>query len=246
MRHLLLSDIHGNLPALRAVLDDASRHGFDRVMFMGDAVGYYPDGDAVLTELRRLEAEAVLGNHDAWLITLDTLESSSLIAEILAWQAERLSPENLAFLKSWPWERKGDDYHQVHGSPCDPFIYVDDLEPAREALECSDRPWIFIGHTHLAGAFMAIEGPKGTWIRYRPFLGRTGRFTLGPKARAVVNPGSVGQPRDGVPLASYAIWDDERRTVEVRRVGYDLRAVKRRVEEEGFPILLYERLRVGR
>ncbi len=246
MRYLLLSDIHGNLPAFRAVMEDALKRGFDKVLFLGDAVGYYPDGEAVLTALRKLSAEPVLGNHDAWLLTNDFLEDGGLIAEILAWQAARLSPENLAYLKGWPWQQKTELYHQVHGSPCDPFVYVDDLEPAREALACSDRPWVFFGHTHLAGAYMAIEGPKGPWIRYKPFMDEENTLTLGPKARALVNPGSVGQPRDGVPLAGYAIWEPETRRVEAYRVPFDLLAVRKRILEEGFPMVLYERLRVGR
>jgi len=246
VRYLLLSDIHGNLPAFRAVMEDALRRGFDRVLFMGDAVGYYPDGEAVLTALRKLEVRAVLGNHDAWLLDDAFLAEGGMIAEILAWQRGRLSPENLAYLKSWPWERRTEHYHQVHGSPCGPFVYVDDLEPAREALSCSDRPWILIGHTHLAGLFMAIEGPKGPWIRYRAFLEEENRVKLGPKARAILNPGSVGQPRDGLPLAAYAIWDDEAREIEAYRVPYDLLEVRRRLKQEGFPMVLYERLRVGR
>ena len=246
MRYLLLSDIHGNLPAFRAVMEDALARNFDQVLFMGDAVGYYPDGDAVLSALRKLEARAVLGNHDAWLFDESLPAEGSLIGEILAWQRARLSPENEAFLKSWPWERTTPAYHQVHGSPCDPLLYLDDLEPAREALACSDRPWIFIGHTHLAGLFMAIEGPNGPWIRYRAFLDEENRVKIGPKARAIVNPGSVGQPRDGVPLAAYAIWDEEAREVEAYRVAYDLLEVRRRIKQEGFPMILYERLRVGK
>ena len=245
MRHLLLSDIHGNLPALEAVLADAERRGFDQILFMGDAVGYYPDGDAVLTFLRQAGARPVLGNHDAWILKPEDAVGG-IVGEIIRWQIEHLSPENLEYLTTWPWEQQGGNYHQVHGSPCDPFVYVDDLEPAREALACSDRPWILIGHTHLAGTFMAIEGPKGYWIRYKPFYERENHIVLGPKARAIVNPGSVGQPRDGVPLAAYAIWDDETREVWALRVPFDLEAVRKRLVEAGFPLILYERLKVGR
>ena len=246
MRYLLLSDIHGNLPAFRAVMEDALMRRFDRVLFMGDAVGYYPDGDAVLTALRKLEAQSVMGNHDFWLLHPEALDAGNYIAEILDWQRQHIEPENLAFLAAWPWEQRGERYHQVHGSPCDPFVYIDDLEPAREAFGCSDAPWILIGHTHLAGVYMALEGPNGPWIRYQPFKDRKNRVVVGPKARAILNPGSVGQPRDGVPLAAYAIWDDEARTVEAYRVPFDLEAVKRRLIDKGFPLFLYERLKVGR
>jgi len=246
VRYLLLSDIHGNLPAFRAVMEDALRRGFDQVLFMGDAVGYYPDGDAVITALRKLEAQSVRGNHDAWIFDPEFLAREGTIPQVLRWQLEHLSPENLEYLKNLPWERLAPGYHQVHGSPCDPFVYIDDLEPAREALSCSSRPWILIGHTHLAGIFMAIEGPKGPWIRYKGFLEEENHVALGPKARAILNPGSVGQPRDGLPLAAYAIWDDEAREVWAYRVPFDLLAVRRRLKEAGFPMTLYERLRVGR
>ena len=246
MPTLLLSDIHGNLTALEAVLEDARRYDYERVLFLGDAVGYYPDGDAVVSRLRALGAKGVMGNHDAWMLTQDVLESEGYVFEILHWQNERLSDENRAWLAALPWTLQEDDWLAVHGSPCDPFVYVDDLDLAREAFACTPARWIFHGHTHLAGAFTALDGPKGPWVRYKPFTEPENVLKLGPKARAMVNPGSVGQPRDGVPLAAYAVWDEERDTVRTHRVKYDIRAVAARVEEVGFPPALHQRLKKGR
>ena len=246
MPTLLLSDIHGNLTALEAVLEDARRYDYERVLFLGDAVGYYPDGDAVVSRLRALGAEGVMGNHDAWMLTQDVLESEGYVFEILRWQNEHLSEENRAWLAALPWTREGEGWLAVHGSSCDPFVYVDDLDLAREAFACTTARWIFHGHTHLAGAFTALDGPKGPWVRYKPFTEPENVLKVGPKARAMVNPGSVGQPRDGVPLAAYAVWDEERDTVRTHRVKYDIRAVAARVEEVGFPPALHQRLKKGR
>ena len=244
MRYLLLSDIHGNLPALEAVLAHAEGQGFDRVLFLGDAVGYYPDGDAVVNQLRSLEAVGVMGNHDAWMLALDSVEGSGYIFDILGWQRSHLLEANRSYLADLPWRRRIDGFELVHGSPCDPFIYVDTLETAREAFACSEATWIFCGHTHLAGVYMALEGPTGLWVRYEPFTHEENEPMVGPKARMLVNPGSVGQPRDGVPLAGYGIWD-EQKGLRSFRVPFDLEAVLSRVEAVGFPRRVYERLKSG-
>jgi len=243
---LVLSDIHGNLPALEAVLKHARRYDYERVFFLGDAVGYYPDGDAVVSKLRELGALGVMGNHDAWMLTEDVLETDGYVIQILRWQSRRLSEENRAWLAALPWTRSEDAWLLVHGSPCDPFVYVDELDLAREGFGCSDARWIFHGHTHMAGAFTALDGPKGPWVRYKPFTDADNALKIGPKARAMVNPGSVGQPRDGVPHAGYAFWDEASDTVRVHRVPYDIDAVARRVEEVGFPPALHQRLKKGR
>ncbi|MCY3160239.1 metallophosphatase family protein, partial [Acinetobacter baumannii] len=132
MRYLVLSDIHGNWPALQAVLEAAP--SFDGVLFLGDAVGYYPDGDRVLDWLMEVEAQCVWGNHDAWLLALDRLPQEGVVLEILSWQRRRLSQRHLDFLSSWPWQKEVEGVLLVHGSPCDPMEYLDALELARQAF----------------------------------------------------------------------------------------------------------------
>ncbi|WP_038048268.1 metallophosphoesterase family protein [Thermus caliditerrae] len=239
MRYLVLSDIHGNWPALEAVLQAAPP--FDRVLFLGDAVGYYPDGDRVLDWLMEVGAEGVLGNHDAWLLALEALPKEGAVLEILAWQRARLSRAHLEYLASWPWQREVEGALLVHGSPCDPLEYLDDLEPARQGFACTEARLAFHGHTHLAGAFLELSGPR-PWVRYQRFA-EGGELILPPAVRALVNPGSVGQPRDGVPGAAFALWEEER--IAFFRVGYDLEKVARRLREEGFPEWLYTRLTLG-
>ena len=186
-------------------------------------------------------AECVLGNHDAWLLALDRLPVEGVVLEILEWQRGRLSPENLAFLASWPWQREVEGALLVHGSPCDPWEYLDDLAPARQAFRCSEARLAFHGHTHLAGAFLELQGPR-PWVRYQAFP-EGGELVLPPSVRALVNPGSVGQPRDGVPGAAFALWEGDR--IAFYRVAYDLGRVAARLAEEGFPPWLYTRLTLG-
>ncbi|WP_038058470.1 metallophosphoesterase family protein [Thermus amyloliquefaciens] len=239
MRYLVLSDIHGNWPALQAVLEAAPP--FDGVLFLGDAVGYYPDGDRVLDWLMEVEAQCVLGNHDAWLLALDRLPKKGVVLEILAWQRARLSPKHLDFLASWPWQREVDGALLVHGSPCDPLEYLDGLELARQAFNCTEHRLTFHGHTHLAGAFLELSGPR-PWVRHQRFA-EGGELLLPPTVRALVNPGSVGQPRDQVPGAAFALWEGE--GIAFFRVGYDMAKVAHRLAEEGFPQWLYTRLTLG-
>ncbi|GAB5603015.1 metallophosphoesterase family protein [Thermus sp. FJN-A] len=239
MRYLVLSDIHGNWPALEAVLQAAPP--FDRVLFLGDAVGYYPDGDRVLDWLLAVGAACVLGNHDAWLLALEALPQEGAVLEILAWQRQRLSQRHLEFLASWPWQREVEGALLVHGSPCDPLEYLDELEAARQGFACTEARLALHGHTHLAGAFLELSGPR-PWVRYQRFP-EGGELVLPPTLRALVNPGSVGQPRDGVPGAAFALWEGDR--LHFFRVSYDLEKVARRLEEEGFPKWLHTRLTLG-
>ncbi|MGQ9511267.1 MAG: metallophosphoesterase family protein [Thermaceae bacterium] len=239
MRHLVLSDIHGNRFALERVLEVAPP--FDRVLFLGDAVGYYPDGDWVLDVLMELKAIPILGNHDAWLLALEVLEVGGTVLEILAWQRNRLKARHLDYLRSWPWMREEDGLLLVHGSPQDPFLYLEGLEEAREAFAHTGHPLILHGHTHKAGAFLLLEGPK-PWIRYQRFP-EGGSLLLPPGVRALINPGSVGQPRDGVPGAAFALL--EGKEVEFFRVEVDLAPLEARLKEVGFPLWLLERLKRG-
>ncbi|HEU4741126.1 MAG TPA: metallophosphoesterase family protein [Meiothermus sp.] len=246
MRYLLLADIHGNWPAMEAVLQTAPK--YDRVIFLGDAVGYYPDADRVLSWLRSEGAIGVVGNHDAWLMHLDDIdpeEQKGPVFEILRWQSERLSLENRAYLGSLPWTQEVDGALLVHGSACDPLQYVDDLDTARQHFGCTSARWTLHGHTHLAGTFLALEGPNGQWVRYQRQVHGT-ELLLAPRARALVNPGSVGQPRDRMPGAAYGVWDSDDDSVQFFRVEFDLERVLKRILDEGFPVWLYERLLVGR
>lgn len=243
MRYLIVSDLHGNWPALEAILKEA--RGYEEVLFLGDAVGYYPDGDRIVEWLRSVNAKGVMGNHDVWLLDIDTMKIDGPVLEILKWQSERLSPENREYLAQLPWTQEVEGALLVHGSPLDPLAYLEEVEQAREVFNRNDERWVFHGHTHLAGAYLALDNPQGRWVRYQRYA-NGGELIVAPKARTIINPGSTGQPRDGVVGAAYAIWDSAESSVEFHRIKYPLDQVLARIHHEKFPMWLYERLSLGK
>lgn len=243
MRYLVVSDLHGNLPALEAVIEHA--RDYEQILFLGDAVGYYPDADKVVSWLRHNNAIGVMGNHDIWLIQLGSMATDGPVMEILARQSSRISPENRLYLSQLQWTREIDGALLVHGSPGDPLAYLDELELAKKAFDETPQRWIFHGHTHLCGAYMSINNQGTPWVRYQRYS-HGGELIVAPKARAIINPGSVGQPRDGVLGAAYVIWDSQEDTVEFHRVKYDQGQVLDRINVEGYPMWLYERLQLGK
>ncbi len=243
MRYLIVSDLHGNWPALEAILKEA--RGYDEVLFLGDAVGYYPDGEKIVEWLRSVNAKGVMGNHDVWLLDIESMKVDGPVLEILKWQSERLSPESRQYLAELPWAQEVEGAMLVHGSPLDPLAYLEEIEQAREVFNRHDERWVFHGHTHLAGAYLGLDNAQGRWVRYQRYA-HGGELIVAPKARAIINPGSTGQPRDGVIGAAYAIWDSGESTVEFHRVKYGLDQVLARIHHEKFPMWLYERLVLGK
>jgi diadenosine tetraphosphatase ApaH/serine/threonine PP2A family protein phosphatase len=242
VKYLVVSDIHGNWPALEAVLKYA--RGYEKILFIGDAVGYYPDADRVVTWLRENGAIGVMGNHDQWLVEMKRAVDGPVM-EILAWQRERIAPANLEWLSALPWTLEVDGAHLVHGSPVDPLAYLEEVHEAKAGFEKVDHRWIFIGHSHVAGAFQIIPAEPEPWIRFQRYA-NGGELILAPRSRVIVNPGAVGQPRDGVTGAAYAIWDSTEGSIEYFRPKYNLEEVLARVHHENFPMWLYERLVLGK
>lgn len=251
MRYLLLSDIHANIVALDAVVNDATTRGWDAVVFLGDAVGYYPEPEAVVDRLRSLEpAVALLGNHDALL--LDTIDGElgdgreqGVVAEVLRDHAERVSAESVAFLRELVQVHRDDGWMATHGALRHRWSYLDSIAVAEGNLPLLEERICLVGHTHVPRVFAALEvGDRAMW-RTVPFRKERASYVVPPQARAFVNPGSVGQPRDGIPLASYAIFDAAKGEIEVFRVPFDIDRVARAVRDAGYPGALGERLRGG-
>ncbi|HEY0492419.1 MAG TPA: metallophosphoesterase family protein [Candidatus Dormibacteraeota bacterium] len=235
MRIALLSDIHSNLEALEAVL--AAVPKVDRVVVLGDIVGYGPDPNAVISRLRSVGARAVRGNHDQAMLEPSTLEWFNPHAAAAArWTLGVLTPESLRFLTSLPSHGRVGRHRAVHGSPNKPYIWeyiLDDLQ-ALEILVKLGRRWCFFGHTHLPRIFTE-EGER------IPSL--DGWLPLPPSA--LVNPGSVGQPRDGNPKASFAVADLESEAVHFYRVAYDIATTQAKIREAGLPEIEAVRLAHG-
>jgi diadenosine tetraphosphatase ApaH/serine/threonine PP2A family protein phosphatase len=242
MRIIILADIHGNLAALNAVLDDAkTRGGIDRVWCLGDIVGYGPDPGACIETIAALSQVIVAGNHDrAATGKLNTAWFNPEAATALYWTHEQLKPDEAAWLDNLPLTREQGDWLLVHGSPTDPLLeYVISAGIAEKNLERSNFQYCLVGHSHIPVAHRQEEdGVKP--ISLQPGVG----LVVG-EMRMVVNPGSVGQPRDGDPRASYAVLDTEASMLRLQRVEYDISATQDKMMAAGLPVRLVTRLEQG-
>ena len=251
MRLLLLSDIHSNLEALEACL--AAAPAFDAVVNLGDIVGYGASPNEVTARVRDMGGTFVRGNHDKVVAGLDKVETFNPIAGLAAlWNREHLSGENLEWVRGLP---KGpvsvsgiDKTLFVHGSAEDEDRYVVSLEDAIGALATSDASVTFFGHTHIQGLF-SLHG--GTAQNIHPEYASIGNkeswnFQLETGTTYLINPGSVGQPRDGDWRAAFVVFDPEQRVVEFWRIPYDLRSAQERIFKANLPPRLATRLAAGR
>ncbi|HYM51623.1 MAG TPA: metallophosphoesterase family protein [Candidatus Limnocylindrales bacterium] len=235
----MLSDIHANLEALDAVL--AALPPVDQVLVLGDIVGYGPDPNGVIDRLREVPARAVRGNHDQATLTPQILEwFNPDAAAALRWTRQVLTPRSQRYLAGLPTLGRLGVHRFVHGSPRKPYIfeYILEAEQALEHLERLGDRLCFFGHTHLPRIFTR-DGEQTPPIEAEP-----GWIEL--PARALVNPGSVGQPRDGHPESAFAVVDMERPAVRFHRVPYDVARTQARILEAGLPEVEAARLAFGR
>jgi predicted phosphodiesterase len=242
MKVLLLSDIHSNLAALEAVVRDADANfEIDETWVSGDLVGYGPYPAGCLSLLKSIDAVAVAGNHDQAVVgAIPTNEFNHMAAAAVSWTQSVLSDDYLEQLRALPTWLKRHGITLVHGSPRDPiWEYVTGEGVAALALNNIDTAGLVVGHTHIPVIFQQ-HGDECEMIR--PDLGQP-RSVAGSKF--LVNPGSVGQPRDRDPRASYAVLDLEAETVTHRRVEYDVQLTAGKILEAGLPKFLAERLQVG-
>jgi predicted phosphodiesterase len=247
MRYLILSDIHANLTALDAVLA-AAEGKWERAVCLGDLVGYGPDPNEAIDRIRELDCVIIRGNHDKAIAGLMEAEEFNPIARAaMLWSRDRLTAENLEFLAQL---RQGPAFVGrfciVHGSIRDEDEYVFVASQALEELRLAATPLTFFGHTHRQGGFLQRGATLGI-INFDP-TPRKLIFTLPIEEGStyLLNPGSIGQPRDGDPRAAYAIADTEKGTVQFWRVPYDISAVQNRMLAEQLPEPLIMRLSVGR
>lgn len=242
MRVAVLSDIHSNLVALEAVLTHAG--SVDAVWQLGDVVGYGPHPDEVVARLAEVGAVGVLGNHDAAALggpEIDWFNREAALAA--AWTRDTIRPETRAWLAALPETTTIEGFGLVHGSHRDPLReYVTDTRVARDNLAELDAPVGLHGHTHVPVAW--IQEPDDERVTLWP--ARDGDRLELEGRRALLNPGSVGQPRDGLPTASYAILEPETGTLTWHRVAYDIAAVQSAMHAVGLPARLADRLAMGR
>jgi predicted phosphodiesterase len=242
LRFLILSDIHGNLQALDAVLADAAPRGYDQVLVLGDLVGYGANPADVLARICALRPQAMVrGNHDKVCCGLAEPEGFNDDAIVsAAWTAGALSDSERAQLKALPQGpiAINDDLEICHGAPFDEDYYIFDKPDGERALDAMTRQVCFFGHTHMPAAFAKHDG-RVVVPRFSSTL------SIQPHSRICINAGSAGQPRDGDWRAAYGIFDADRLSVEFIRVEYDVAAAQDRIRRAGLPHWLADRLELG-
>jgi predicted phosphodiesterase len=247
-RYLVISDIHSNLEALEAVLTASSKQKCDSVLVLGDLVGYGADPNAVVSRIRELKPKAVVrGNHDKVAAGLETAEDFNPMARAAAvWTQNALTPGALEYVRALPMGPLlvGDQMEICHGSPIDEDMYVVADFDALRSIEEARVPLCLFGHTHVATCARAdanqrleISAPQGHPELSIPLMEAT---------RYLINPGSVGQPRDGDSRAAYAIVDLPNKLVTLYRVAYPIEVAQKKILDAGLPPMLAYRLGMGR
>ena len=251
MRILLVSDIHANLEAFEACL--AAVPNYDRLVNLGDIVGYGASPNEVAERSRELSWHCVRGNHDKACVGLMDVESFNPVAALAAyWTRQTLTQENLEWLRALPQgpivpeELEGVQF--VHGSPLDEDDYLITLNDIDSALHAASLPVTFFGHSHIQGGFL-LNGAEVRQVRASISAGNREAhqtFRLDRAAHYFINPGSVGQPRDGDWRAGFAVFDSDAHNVTFYRVPYDVKSAQKRILEAGLPERLATRLTQGR
>ncbi|HEX73991.1 MAG TPA: metallophosphoesterase family protein [Dehalococcoidia bacterium] len=243
MRYAIIADIHANLTAFTAVLDDIERRGgVEEVWCLGDIVGYGPDPHQCIELLCQYKHVCVAGNHDwAAIGKMDTGDFNPDAADACHWTARQLTLEDTKYLESLPLVVQRGDFTLVHGSPREPiWEYLLSTSSAKQNFAYFQSQFCLVGHSHVplvfeyneTGACLVSEFPVDNILKLA-------------KNRLIINPGGVGQPRDGDPRASYAIYDSQARSVTLYRVPYDIGATQARMMEHKLPVRLIMRLSYG-
>jgi len=224
VRYALISDIHSNLFALKVVLEDIDAQGVDLMVCAGDLIGYGPSPNEVVREIRQRDAICIAGNHERALVEMNPEGMNPLAAAAIWWTAKNIEPEELDYLKGLKPRAQlnlsGIPTGLFHGSPRNDDEYIYEVDADVELLQLGRCELLISGHTHVPYKVVLPEG-------------------------ALVNPGAVGQPRDGDPRASYMVYDERAGTFDIRRIEYDTRAASDAIVQAGLPYYLGQRLMSG-
>lgn len=243
MKYGLLGDIHSNLSALETVLEHLDREGVDVLISVGDVVGYGAAPRECIELLRSREVITVKGNHDAACVgELDERYFNPYAREAVAWTRRVLHKEDVAWLRSLPLSVELEHCQVAHGTIHQPelFDYVLSTTDADPSLDVMTRPVGFVGHSHIPIALLRFaDAPRRTAYT------KEAEVDLSEVTRALINVGSVGQPRDEEPRTAYVVYDSEARLSWLRRCDYDIDREATRIRKAGLPEVLAERLRLG-
>jgi predicted phosphodiesterase len=245
MRYLVFTDIHGNLEALHAMLKFVQKKRIDHYLFLGDLVGYGASPNEVVQKLQTLKPlSLVRGNHDKAVCGLDSIQTfNPIAASAIYWTKSRIARKNFDFLHKI--RKSPEIVHNTiticHGAPFDEDYYIFGEFDAAEAFAYFQTPICFFGHTH----FPFIYSEKDQIVEGTFLEGDSNEVKLEKGVRYLVNPGSVGQPRDRNPKAACAIYDSDTRTIKFYRMEYEIGEAQRKILEEKLPPALAERLALG-
>ena len=243
MRALIVGDVHSNFEAFSSVIGDAEGRGaFDEIWSLGDLVGYGPSPTECIELLRQYDNRTVAGNHDLASVGKLSLEAfNNYAAAANRWTSTVLSEEDTEYLRNLPLKVEVEDFTIVHGSPRDPvWEYVVSPGAAAASFLHFNTNWCLVGHSHIPFVCRPVEN-SATFTDF-PLDSPYGLDT----ERLIINPGSVGQPRDGDPRASYAIYDSGEKAVSHHRAEYDVSLTQEKMTERGLPKYLIDRLPRGR
>uniref|UniRef100_A0A7C3ZB00 Metallophosphoesterase n=1 Tax=Desulfobacca acetoxidans TaxID=60893 RepID=A0A7C3ZB00_9BACT len=245
MRLALISDVHSNFHALEQVLARLDQERVDLILNLGDLVGYNAHPNECVEMLQRPDVLNLAGNHDLALLNMELAQYFNIIAyQAIIWARENVRPEYVEFIQNLPLTRDGENFVACHGTPSSPDSYINYHFQGKKVLKMLNKGLglrvCFFGHIHRRALwYKDIRGK----VALQPIM--PGKILLEPKWHYLLNPGSVGQPRDGNPEAAYAIFDSEEFSIEYRSVPYDVAAAQQSILKAGLPEYLAERLALG-
>jgi predicted phosphodiesterase len=243
MRYAIIADIHANLAAFMAVLVDIKEQGgVEELWCLGDIIGYGPDPHQCIELLRQTNHICVAGNHD--LAAIGEIETNQFNPDAVVacgWTARQLTPRDVVYIKDLPLVIEKDEFTLVHGSPREPvWEYILSISGANENFANFKTKYCLVCHTHVPAVFKLGKGGACSFSKFLP-----GNAVGLGEERLIINPGAVGQPRDGDPRASYAIYDSKAGQVKLHRVPYDITATQAKMVEQRLPMRLVARLSRG-
>ncbi len=240
MKYAIIADIHGNLEAFQVVLEDIRAQKADRIVCLGDVVGYNANPKECLQIVREMNIPCVKGNHDEYCSSNEHLEGfNPHAADAVHWTRDQLDDDDKKWLRELKYSRMAANFTMVHATLDAPerWGYVFDKLAAAASFPYQNTQICFFGHTHVPVAFMRDTVVRG---------GTYSKFKLDAAKKYFINVGAVGQPRDNNPKSAYVIYDMDAQTIELRRLDYDIAAAQKKIREAGLPERLAERLAFGR
>ena len=245
MKTAVISDIHSNLEALTATLDHIYSEKVDRILCLGDIIGYGPNPNECVSLVEEHCHTTVMGNHDAAAFNPAMAQEFNKNARYaIEWTGTVLTDESKAYLETRAMREESEDITIVHATPYDPYLwyYISSIEDAQFNFNFFTSKFCFIGHTHIPGIIM--ENKKSSTISiHKPPRFKYGKY---PNNRYIINSGSVGQPRDKDPKSCYAILDTEKETINFHRVEYDIESYQEKMRALDMPTFLVERVKIGK